>query len=184
MNLGGPWRAMAMAAMLPVALGVSACASPDRPSVQADVVPLPTPLQSWGPSTSDTITELGTAVSSVGHRLDVAMAAYRTSEPESLLQAPRVVLRADLADPDDGYVVIYDASDAAEAGRWAQELAAYLGSGFGQANFTPDTQFSVAVRDDAVIFTSWSPGRSSDAAQAEAVFDTVASVGSPIGIVK
>jgi uncharacterized lipoprotein YmbA len=184
MNLGRPWRAMAMAAMLPAALVVSACASPDRPSVQADIVPLPTPLQSWGPSTSATITELRTAVSAVGHRLDVAMAAYRTSEPQSLLQAPRVVLRADLADPEDGYVVIYDASDAAEAERWAQELAAYLGSGFGQANFTPDTQFAVAVRDDAVIFTSWSPGRSSDAGQAEAVFDAVASVGSPIGVVK
>jgi hypothetical protein len=184
MNLGGPWRAMAMAAMLPVALVVSACASPDRPSVQADVVSLPTPLQSWGPSTSATITELGRAVSAVGHRLDVAMAAYRTSEPQSLLQAPRVVLRADLADADDGYVVIYDASDAAEAERWAQELAAYLGSGFGQANFTPDTQFSVAVRDDAVIFTSWSPGRSSDAGVAEAVFDGVASVGIPIEVVR
>jgi hypothetical protein len=101
-----------------------------------------------------------------------------------LLQAPRVVLRADLADPEDGYVVIYDASDAAEAERWAQEFAVYLGSGFGQANFTPDTQFSVAVRDDAVIFTSWSPGRSSDAAQAEALFDAVASVGSPVVVVK
>ena len=180
----GRWRPVAVAALLPVMLAVSACASPDRPSVQADVVPLPTPLQSWGPSTSATIADLGTAVSAVGHRLDVAMVAYRTSEPESLLQAPRVVLRADLADPDDGYVVVYDASDAAEAERWAQELAAYLGSGFGQANFTPDTQFSVAVHDDAVVFTSWSPGRSSDGAAAEAVFDALATVGSPVDVVK
>jgi uncharacterized lipoprotein YmbA len=184
MNLGSPWRAMAMAAMLPVALALSACASPDRPTVQADVVPLPTPLQSWGPSTSAIITELGAAVSAVGHRLAVAMAAYRTSEPQALLQAPRVVLRADLADPDDGYVVVYDASDAAEAERWAQELGAYLGSGFGQANFTPDTQFSVAVRDDTVIFTSWSPGRSSDGAAAEVVFDVLVTVGDPVDVVK
>ena len=130
------------------------------------------------------IGELSAAVVTVGHRLDAPMAAYRTSEPTALLQAPRVVLRADLADPDDGFVVVYDASGAEQAGTWGRELAAYLGSGFGQANFTPDTQFSVAVRDDAVIFTSWSPGRSSDAASAQAVFDAVAGVGDPIEVIK
>jgi hypothetical protein len=165
---------LAAASLLPLVLALCACASVERPSVQGDVVPLPSPLRSWAPSTASVIAELGAAVSGVGHRLDAAIVAYRPSEPASLLQVPRVVLRADLADPDDGFVVA----------AWAQELAAYLGSGFGQANFTPDTQFSVAVRDDAVIFTSWSPGRSSDAASAESVFDAVAAVGDPIEVVK
>ncbi len=118
------------------------------------------------------------------HRLDVPLAAYRPSEPASLLQAPRVILRADLADAGDGHVVVYDAADAAEAQRWAADLAAHLGSGFGQTNFAVDTQFSVAVRDDSVILTTWSSGSSSDPGSAEAFFDAVASVGSPVEVVK
>ena len=180
----GRRRAVGAATLLAFVAALNACASAERPSVQADVVPLPTPLQSWAPSTASVIAELGASVSGVGHRLDAPMAAYRPSEPASLLQAPRVVLRADLADPGDGFVVVYDAPDGEQASSWGRELAAYLGSGFGQANFTPDTQFSVAVRDDVVIFTSWSPGRSSDAASAESVFDAVAAVGDPIEVVK
>jgi hypothetical protein len=169
---------------LATALLLAACASADRPSVQGDSVALPTPLQSYGPSLSATLDELRAAVAVVGHRLDVPLAAYRPSEPASLLQAPRVVLRADLADARDGHVVVYDAADAAEAQRWAADLAAHLGSGFGQTNFAVDTQFSVAVRDDSVILTTWSSGSSSDPGSAEAFFDAVASVGSPVEVVK
>jgi hypothetical protein len=171
-------------AVVAVSLAICACASTGRPTVQSDVVALPTPLRSWAPLTEAILTELREAAATVGHRLDAPRSAYRASEPPLLLQAPRVVLRADLADPDDGYVVVYDAADAAEAADWSKELASYLGSGFGQANFTPDTQFSVAVLDDAVIFTSWSPGRSSDGAAAEAVFDAVATVGLAIEVIK
>jgi hypothetical protein len=171
-------------AVLAVGLLAPACTNPNRPSVQADAVPRPTPLSSYGPSIAATIAELEGAVASVGQRLGPPLAAYQTSEPPSLLQAPRVVLRADLADPGDGYVVIYDAADAAEARRWASDLAGYLGSGFGQATFTPDTRFSVAVRDDAVIFTTWSAGRSSDPARAEAVFDAVARIGEAVDIIR
>jgi hypothetical protein len=174
----------AIAAALAMALLVPACTSPDRPSVQADPVPRPTPLASYGPSIAATIAELASAVASVGHRLAPPLAAYQTSEPASLLQAPRVVLRADVADPGDAYVVVYDATDATEARQWARDLASYLGSGFGLATFTPDTQFSVTVRDDAVVFTTWSAGRSSDPARAEAVFDAVAGVGETIEIIR
>jgi hypothetical protein len=152
--------------------------------VQPDHVPRPAPLRSWDPSIGSVVNQLRTALSTLGRRLEPPPAAYVPPEPPSLLQAPRVVLRADLADPEDGFVVVYDASDATQAHGWADDMAAYLGSGFGQANFAPDTQFSVAVLDDAVIFTSWSPGRSSDGAQAQAVFDALAGVGEPVEIVR
>lgn len=163
---------------------VGACASTDRPALQPDPVPRATPLRSWEPSIGTVVAELGTAVAAIGRRLDVPLAAYAPSEPPSLLQAPRVVLRADLADPDDGFVIVYDAADATQAHAWADDLAAYLGSGFGQSTFTPDTQFSVAVLDDAVVFTSWSAGRSSDAPQARAVFEALAGVGDAIEIIR
>jgi hypothetical protein len=163
---------------------LGACASADRPSVQGDTVALPTPLQSFGASLAATMAELQAAVTTVGSRLVMPAAAYRPSEPESLLQIPRVVMRADLADPGDGYLIIYQAPDAAQAELRAQELASYLGSGFGQTNYPVDAQFSVAVEDDAVIFTSWSPGRSTDGAAAEAVFRALATVGEAIEVIR
>lgn len=173
-----------LAAALAVAFLAGACTSAERPSVQGDTVALPTPLRSFDASVSATIGRLRAAVGVVGHRLDVAAAAYRPSEPPSLLQAPRVVMRVDLADPDDGYLVIYEAADATAAELLAQELADYLGSGFGQTNYPADTQFSVAVLDDTVVFTSWSAGRSSDPDGAKAVFDALGSVGMEVEVLK
>jgi hypothetical protein len=123
-------------------------------------------------------------VTSVGRRLDDSATAYRPSEPASLLQAPRVVLRADLADPDDGFVVIYETPDSDAAQERATELAAYLGSGFGQTNFGADTQFSVSVVGDTVVFTTWSRRRAADPEASEAVFAAIATVGEAVKVQK
>jgi hypothetical protein len=172
--------ALAVAAML----ALVACSSADRPTIQADEVPLPTPMRSWGPSVATTVQRLQAAVAASGARLDTAVSAYRPSEPASLLQLPRVVLRANLADNDDGYVVVYQAADRASARARATELAAYLGSGFGQTNYPADTQFWVGLIDDTIVFTSWSSRRSDDPGRAASVFDAIASVGEPLEVIK
>ena len=178
-------RIPGLAALALVAgIAVGACTNPDRPSVQADSVLLPTPLASYDASVSATIGQLQAAVTGMGNRLDTAVSAYRPSEPASLLQVPRVVMRADLADPDDGYVIIYEAADPDAARQRAQELADYLGSGFGQTNFSADTQFSVSVLGDTVVSTNWSRRRSSDPERTEAVFDALASVGESFKVQK
>lgn len=174
------WAVLALAA----SLAAGACSSLERPSIQGDRVVLPTPLRSFDASVSATIGQLQAAVAAIGSRLEAPIAAYRPSEPQALLQSPRVVMRADLADPDEGYLVIYEAPDGASARLRADELAAYLGSGFGQTNYAADARFSVSVLEDTVIFSSWSPGRSSDPARAEAVFEAVASVGQPVEVVR
>ena len=66
----------------------------------------------------------------------------------------------------------------------AVELADYVASGFGQTNFPADTQFSVATFEDTVIFTTWSQRRSDDPERAEAAFDAIAGVGTPVEISK
>lgn len=161
-----------------------ACTSADRPSVQADPVALPTPLRSFDASVGTTIGELQAAVTRVGSRLVAPTGPYRPSEPQSLLMVPRVVMRADLADADDGYVIIYDAADPGAAQELALELATYLGSGFGRSNFSGDTQFSVAVAGDTIVFTSWSRSRASDAERSEAIFDAVAAIGEPVEVAR
>lgn len=175
-------QGLLLAAVVLFAMG--GCTSLDRPSVQADEVALPTPLRSYDASVAATLGQLQAAVSGAGSRLVAPSGPYRPSEPPSLLQTPRVVMRADLADPADGFVVIYDTADARTAQERAGDLADYLASGFGQSNFGADTQFSVAVVGDTVIFTSWSRSRSSDPERTEAVFDAVASVGQPVDVLK
>jgi hypothetical protein len=179
------------AGRLPTLLGCAAvavttlgCTSLDRPRVQPDVVPMASPLQSLDVSLRGSTDALRVAVSGVGERLALTASPYRPSEPASLVEVPRAVLRADLADADDGFVVVYQASDAAAATTLAADLAAYLGSGLGQTNYPADTRFSVAVLDDTVIFTSFSSGRSSDPERAERVFDAVAGVGQPVEVAK
>lgn len=95
-----------------------------------------------------------------------------------------MVLRADLAEPDEGFVVVYQAADAPSALALGEELATYLSSGFGQTNYFADTQFSVAVRGDTVIFTTWSPRRAADAEKSGRVFDAIAAVGQAIEVRK
>lgn len=176
----GRYAALAVAGMLALA----ACASPDRPSVVPDDVELPTPMRSFDASVQRTVAAVEAALIASGERLGLPAGAYRPSEPGSLLQTPRVVRRAELADADDGYVVIYATGSRGAALDHAAELADYIESGFGQTNFPADTQFSVSTLEDTVIFTSWSQRRSDDPERAEAAFDAIAAVGTPVEINK
>ena len=64
--------------------------------------------------------------------------------------------------------------DAGAAIELAEDLADYLGSGFGQTNYVADTQFAVSTLGDTIVFTTWSQRRSDDPERAEAAFDAVA----------
>lgn len=174
--------------LLPLALvtllAVAACTNPDRPSVQSDEVVLPTPMRTLDASVSRTVAAVDSALNAVGERLTMPIGAYRPSEPESLLQVPRTVRRVDLADADDGFVVIYQAPGSGQALELADDLVAYLESGFGQTNYAADTQFAVSTLEDTVVFTTWSQRRSDDPARAEAAFAAIAAVGTPLEINK
>lgn len=165
-----------------VALG--ACASPDRLSVMPDEVELPTPMRTFDASVQRTVEAVEAALGAAGERLTMPTGAYRPSEPPSLLQLPRTIRRVDLADPDDGFVVVYEAPSAGAAIELADDLADYVESGFGQTNFPADTQFAVSTLEDTIVFTTWSQRRSDDPERAEAAFDAIAEVGTPVEIDK
>ena len=169
---------------LAAVLALAACTSPDRPSVQADQVELPTPMRTVDASVERTIAAVDAVLAGVGERLTTPTGAYRPSEPQSLLQLPRVVRRVELADPDDGFVVIYEAPSYGAAIELADDLAEYLESGFGQTNYVADTQFALSTLEDTIVFTTWSQRRSDDPERAEAAFDAIASVGTPVEIEK
>jgi hypothetical protein len=173
-----------VALVLCVPFAMSACASPDRPSVVPDAVELPTPMRSLDASVQGSVAAVEAALEAIDERLMLPTSPYRPAEPETLLQTPRTIRRVDLADPDDGYVVIYEAGDADGAIGLARQLADYLASGFGQTNYAADTQFSVSTLGDTVIFTTWSQRRSDDPERARAAFEAIGAVGSPVPITK
>ena len=174
------WIALPLVA----SLAVAACTNPDRPSVQPDDIELPTPMRTIDASVERTVTAVESALTGVGERLVLPTGAYRPSEPASLVQLPRTVRRVDLADPDDGFVVIYEAPSSGAALELADDLADYVESGFGQTNFTADTQFAVSTLEDTIVFTTWSKRRSDDPERAEAAFEALATVGTPIEVSK
>jgi hypothetical protein len=175
---GGATGALALAVVL------VGCGGP-RPPDPADGRPsVPTPLPSLSATLSSTAGLLRGALGSAGFQLEQARTAVRPSEPASLVMAPRAALRASLADPDEGFIIVYDLADPAEAQARAEDLADYLASGFGQSNFTADTRLSVAVVDDTVVFAWWIPSHSSDREAGQAAFDAISTVGERVEVAR
>jgi hypothetical protein len=176
--------ALTATVLLAVAVALVGCGGPRTPDPAAGGPRLPTPLPSLTATLAATAGLLRGAVAEAGFRLDPTLTPVRPSEPQSLVMTPRAALRASLAEPDEGFVIIYDLADAAEAQARADDLAAYLESGFGQSNFTADTRFSVAVVDDTLVFTWWIPSHSSDRESGEAVFEAISRVGDPVEVTR
>ncbi|MFN8619389.1 MAG: hypothetical protein U0869_01420 [Chloroflexota bacterium] len=154
-------------------------------TAQTDSGPaLPTPQASYSVGVSGTIALLTAALGAVNIPLAPPIQPARPSEPESLLQAPRAVMQAGVNDPAGGYVVIYQLADQSAAEAAAHDLASYLSSGFGQTNYTVDTQFHVAVDGSTVVFTWWSREHAPDDELAENAFTAMSTVGNEVPVVK
>jgi hypothetical protein len=175
-------RAIGATVLLAMAIALVGCGGPRTPDPAADGPRAPTPLPSLNATLSATARLLRGALADAGFRLEQTTTPVRPSEPASLVMTPRAALRASLAEPDEGFVIIYDLADAAEAQTRADELAAYLESGFGQSNFTADTRFSVATVDDTLVFTWWTPSHSSDQESGEAVLEAISRIGDPVEV--
>lgn len=183
-------RARATAAGLAAVMLLAGCFAPgggDQPGAAGPT--LPTPQASLSTQVDGTVSLVRAALARAGLQLDTPVIAYRPSEPAGLATAPRAVLQVTLPgagamDPDQGYVLVYDLTSTATATDRGLELAAYLGSGFGQTNYPLDAQFAIAQVGGTLVFTWWSASRASDDALAQSAFDAIASVGQPIPVVK
>jgi hypothetical protein len=106
---------------------------------------------------------------------------FKPGESPALINVPRRLVQAILPnDPDRGYIVIYElpgASDAQAAGR---DFLRYLGSGLGQVQYPRDTQFVLRQLGPTLVFYSWSPEASADAAAAGAVATSLGTVGTAV----
>ncbi len=147
-------------------------------------VPQVTPEASYSAQIAGTALLVTNALAAVGIRADPPSVPYVSGEPADIATAQRIVLQADVHDPNGGYVVIYEFTDPATSATRGAEFASYLESGFGQTNFPIDAQFSLTEVGGTLIFTWWSSDNASDRDTARTAFDAIASVGVPITIVK
>jgi len=142
------------------------------------------PESGLSPAEASAVVALRTALAPLGLQLSPVAEPVRPAEPAGFAAVPRVVYRIELADPDQGFVLLYDFPTSAAAASAAAQLAGFLSSGPGQAAYPVDAQFSVTQLGSAVAFTWWSAQRSSDPARAEAAFTAVSGVGQAVPVVR
>lgn len=141
-----------------------------------------TPAASLSSAIAAAEARLAASLAAEGFRLEAATSPYRPGEPEALQGIPRAVYRVSLADPDGGWVVIYDPAAGPDVQVLGREFATYLGSGLGQTNYPRGARFALSEVGGALVFSWWSPERAADAEQAQAAFEAVRSVGRPFEI--
>jgi hypothetical protein len=163
-----------------VALLAAACGGGNRGEPAGP--PLPTPVASLSAELQGTLALLRNALAAAGYRLDAPRVPYRPSEPAGLTEVPRTVAQVASADPDVGFVVVYQLPDDAAAAAATQDLASYLGSGFGQTNYPLDAQFSVAQVGSTVVFTWLSRDRAGDPDGSQGAFDVIRTVGRQVPV--
>ena len=107
--------------------------------------------------------ELTTTLATAGLPLLHPPSPVRPGESPLLTAAPRTVGQVILpADPDHGFIVLYEFPDPASAYTAAQQQAAYIGGGEGRIQFLPDSQFTLRQNGSCVLFYTWAPSVSTD----------------------
>ncbi len=154
--------------------------------VPAAGTPAPAVSQAAPPAAvSQAAAALEAAYRQAGFGFIEANQPYRPSEPPDLIAVPRTVYQVVLPkDPGSGHVVIYRATDPAQAQSFATSMQQYLQSGFGQTNFPTDAQFAVEVYGPAMLFGWYSPGASADPATAASALRVLQGFGQAYPVVR
>lgn len=174
-----PTAALAAVAILVL---VVACGGPPGAGPVAPGSTPGTAVATLGPQFAGPAALVEARLAAAGLRVAQSPVAYRPGEPAAVQYAARAVLRVEMADPNEGWLMIYDLRTDDAARRAGQDFAAYLASGLGRTNYPRDAQFALSRSDGALFFYWWSPERSSDADRARAAFDAVRAAGESIEV--
>jgi len=163
------------------ACGAAPVTTPPPPGGSVAIVPAEPGLSA---AEATSVTLLRRSLASGGFQLSPVNQPVQPAVPTSFGATPVVVYRIELADPDQGFVLIYDFPTPSAADTAASDLARFLASGFGQTTYPVDAEFSVASLGADVIFTWWSPGQASDPSVTQAAVALVAVVGITVPVIK
>jgi hypothetical protein len=162
---------VAAAATLSLA-GCSPSADPVDPSPPAT----PGAVQTVSPAVAPTREALVAALGERRITVTEPQTPFRPAEAVTLTEAPRVVYQAILpADPDRGYIVVYELPDTASAEAAAREQATYLATGPGRVQTPIGTVHVIRVVGPTVVLYSWLPEGASDptAPEIQAALETI-----------
>ncbi|MBI2781679.1 MAG: hypothetical protein HYX55_07790 [Chloroflexi bacterium] len=153
-------RRRVLALLAAAVVFVGACAGTTARTTFPPLGSTPRPV---GDATAATSRQVVGALAAVGFQGVDAIRQYRPPEGAILAGAPRSVLQATLPDdPAHGFIVIYALASDAAAQAAAEDQAAYVASGPGRVQFTPDAHFVLRVASSTVVFFWWSPGAALD----------------------
>ena len=140
----------------------------------------PPTIAPTGEAAERTAGQVTAALQARSFQVVVPQAPYRPGESPALQDVPRRLLQAVLpADPQGGYVVIYELPTNGDADRVGKEFAAYLASGTGAIQYPRDTQFVLQRVGQTLVFFPWSPQADADPRTAELAV-AVGEVGEPL----
>jgi hypothetical protein len=173
----------AVLAVLAVVVAVSGC------GIGASGATAPSfPAESVGPSTvttgavSEARAAIATALAAKRLQLEDPTVPFRPPEAARFAAAARAVYQVVLpADPNHGFISVYEFTDVASAASAGQEQATYIGSGPGRVLFPPDSRFVVRQLGTTIVFYAWSPSNSPDPRAAD-IQPALESLGTAIGV--
>jgi hypothetical protein len=178
-------RSASAALILVTLIGVTAACDPaSAPPTPVATATLPVPMASLTPRLETAAATIQRRLGAAGVRLEHVVQPFRTGEAASLRLVPRALFQVMLADPEAGWVVLYDLGSSERASQAANDMVAYLQSGFGQTNFPIDAQFAVNQLDATLMFTWWSRQRTTDPDRAEAAFEELRRIGQPYPVMR
>jgi hypothetical protein len=164
-----------------VSIALAACAPGNQPVA---TVPVATfrPAMTVSPTVNQTRAELVRVLSAANLVLADTQAPVRPAESPLLVSAPRAVFQVTLpADPNRGYVVVYEFTDAARASQAAAEQQLYLASGPGRVQTPEGTVYVLRQVGPTVVLYEWLPAAARDpsAPEVQQALETLG-VGYPI----
>lgn len=150
-----------------VAIGLAAVlagcvAASDEPAASFPAVSIG-PDRTVGPAVALTRGDIVRALGAGRVTMTDAQVPYRPAEAPMLTEAPRAVYQAILpADPDKGYIVVYELPDPDRADQAAREQAAYLATGPGRIQRSLEAVDVIRVVGSTVVLYTWIPSEAKD----------------------
>jgi hypothetical protein len=158
LGLAAPLAAVGLAALLALA----GCSPTDGAAVTYPVGSVG-PDKTVSPAVAQTRGQLVQALGGQNLILNDTQSPYRPPESASFASAPRAVYQVTLpADPNGGFVVVYEFNDTSTATAAAEELQAYLATGPGAVQSPLGTHHVIRQVGTTVVYYSWLPGSSKD----------------------
>ena len=174
-------RGLRLAAASAALAGLLAACAGSGPAA-GTAAPIPTPQPSTSAAVAATVTQLDAALRASGLVVASTLTTVRPAEPPSFAGVARWPFHVVLPDdPAGGFFVVYEFAAPALAAAGGRDLAAYISSGPGRVQYTPDVRFVLRQVGPTLVFYPWSPASSPDPRTPD-LAAALASVGSGVPI--